>query len=284
MSIKSILVAVRGDGYGEGIMNHALKVASKFGSHIDVIHACPRPAEMLPFGVVMTSGMKETIINSAKTQADAEHVRVQELFNKYITDHGLTVTDHGAEPKDDVTVSWRALEGKQADLVAKHGVLADLVVVAQPDAELGMNTLEESLMTAGALTLMCPVKTTPACDNIAIAWNGGAEASRVVRSSMSILKKASTVTLLTSLIDRDDEKLCAHDMITYLAEHGVKAAVKELGPSVHGGDVLLHASTEVGADILVMGAYSHSRSREMVLGGATRHVMSHATIPVLMLH
>ncbi|MBT4888113.1 MAG: universal stress protein [Rhodospirillales bacterium] len=285
MTIRTILVPVRGDGKGEGVMDHAHALAKRFGAHIDAIHARARPQDLMPFGVLMTESMKATILDAAKQNAAQEEDRVRDLFNTYCKNNEIHIVHTNDAVSDGSSATWFESTGKQADLVGLFGRMADLVVVPKPDAELGINTLEASLMDAGALTLMCPPnKPQVLGDTIAVAWNGGAESARVIKAVLPALKLAKTVHILSNDVLGEKSGLTVTCMQIFLKRHGVNAEVHEFVRKDEIGEALLNAATDVGADMMVMGAYSHSRRRELVMGGATHYIIKNADMPILMLH
>ncbi len=285
MTIRTILVPVRGDSKGEGVLDHARAIAQRFNAHIDVIHARAKPADMLPFGVLMTDTMRETILNAAVAQAGAEEDRVRDLFKAYCETSNLVISDDYGDGSEGVTISWHELTGKQADLVGLWGRLADLIVVPKPGKGLGSNTLEAALMQTGALTLMCPdAAVSTLGDSIAVAWNGKAEAARVVKALLPLLQQASTVSILTTDMEGVSSELGPSHLQRYLACHGIGSSLQEVGTDKEIGVALLAAAKAAGADVLAMGAYGHSRRRELILGGATNEVVDFAEMPVLMLH
>jgi len=121
---------------------------------------------------------------------------------------------------------------------------------------------------------------------VLIAWNGSREATRAVNDAIPILKMATKVTVLS--VDPEgepDRRLPGADLALHLARHGIAAEAESTQALDIGvGDVLLSRAADLGADLIVMGAYGHSRLREMMLGGATRHLLQHMTVPVLMSH
>jgi len=285
MTIRTILLPVRGDGKGEHVLDHACKIAERFNSHIDVLHARAKPTDLLPYGVLMTDSMRKTILSAAETQAGTEEDRVRDLFKEYCEANSLRVVEEQGDGNNGVTVSWHEMTGKQADLIGVWGCLADMIVVPRPGKELGINTLEAALMQTGTLTLMCPDKPVSVIgESIALAWNGKEEAARVVKSVMPLLKQAGNVSILTTDPEGASMELGPARLQRYLAGHGVSASVQTVSTDKDIGLALLDATVAAGADVLAMGAYGHSRRRELVMGGATHDVIEFADIPVLMLH
>ena len=287
MSIKTILVPIRGDGKGEGVLDHACALASRFGSHIEAIHARARPEEYLPFGTLISAGMKETILQSARANAEEEEKHFQTLFKNYCTSNNLLILDTPPSPGNRVTASWREETGKQATVIAIRGRLADVIAVPRPDHEtrLGVNTLEAALTETGKLVLMTPPGPAKKVgSHVAIAWNGSSESSRAVTLAMPILSVAKKVTILVADTG-GGVTLSAEDLADHLRWHNIEPEVISFTTSSSdiGGPVLKQVE-EAGADLLVMGAYGQNRHREWVLGGVTQYVIEHSTVPVLLSH
>lgn len=287
MGIRQILVPIRGDGKGEGVLDHALALARRFKAHIDAVHCRPRPEDMLPFGISVPAMLKQSILSSAGGLADEEERRVRDLFANYCERNDLTRVERHPWPGDRVSISWREETGKQAAVVALHGRLADLIAVAQPDRQrnLGLNTLEAALLETGKPVLMCPPRPVAALGaHVAVAWNGSCEAARAVGAALSLLSAAETVTVMT-MSDREGPVLGPEALERYLANHGIAAAIQrhKSKPTAVGG-ALLEQSRAAGADMLLMGAFGQSRRRELVMGGVTQHIIEHADLPVLLTH
>jgi len=131
MTIRTILVPVRGDGKGEGVLDHALALGRRFHAHLDVVHCRPQPEDMLPFGVSVPAILKKDILASASSLADEEERKVKDLFEDYCRRNDLTLVAERPWPDDRISVSWREKTGKQAAVVGLYGRLVDLVAVAQ---------------------------------------------------------------------------------------------------------------------------------------------------------
>ena len=285
MTIRTIIVPVRGDGKGEGVLDHALAVATPFNAHVDVVHCRPRPEDLMPFGIPLNKALREAIQSSVNQTAGGEEEKLVGLFEDWCQRHGVAVDDQPPGPADKVSASWREETGKMANVVAVRGRLADVIAIARPDPEqnLGYNTLESALMNTGKLVMLCPARPVKTVGtHVAIGWNGSSQASRAVTSAMPILRKADKVTILCAPT-RTQGVLTADDLRRYLAWHEVEADQKTFESRERDvGRDLVENTKSAGADMLLMGAWGHSRQREMVLGGATEYVTEHADIPVLL--
>lgn len=286
MSIRTILVPVRGDGKGEGVLDHAVALATPFSAHIDVIHCQSPAAELLPYSTVITAAMRQTILDAAVTASHDEAERLQRLFADYLASRKIDLLDQPPAPAGRVSAAWRIVEGHQASVVAVRGRLADVIAVAQPAAGgPGANTLEAALLETGRLVLMCPAAAPQSVGrHVAIGWNGSAESARAVAAGLPILATAETITVFAAPEGAHDE-LTVGDLVRHLGWHGISVDSRTIDvPGNKVGQALLAESKAVGADVLLIGGYGHSRRRELVMGGVTRYIIEHGDLPVLMVH
>ena len=120
-------------------------------------------------------------------------------------------------------------------------------------------------------------------DRAIIGWNGSSTAARAIRAALPLLSLARSVTVV--IVDEDRPGVTGAEVAAYLARHDIAAQLREIEkPATGAGQALLRFAAEQNADWLVMGAYGHSRMREFLLGGVTRHIIADATLPVFMVH
>ena len=286
MSVRRILVPVRLDGKGENVLDHAMALAGK-NSHIEVVHCRPGPKDLIPFGVAVPSILREQITKSGDELADQEEKRVVQLFEDYAKSRKLKVVGVGeAHPKNAMSATFRVERGKQANIVSLRGRLADVVAVAKPDRDraIGRNTLEAALVNTGSLVMMCPENAPPKRigEKIAIAWNGSREAARAMTLALPLMAAAKKVSVMT--VAGEKLELTGSHVLSYLNDHDINGEHLEIKAGHNIGESLVAGAGTCGADCLLMGAYGSSRGRELVLGGATQHVVDHASIPVMMAH
>ena len=230
---------------------------------------------------------KPTIMSQAAELADQEEKRVVQLFEDYAKSRKLKVVGVGeAHPKNAMSATFRVERGKQANIVSLRGRLADVVAVAKPDRDraIGRNTLEAALVNTGSLVMMCPENAPPKRigEKIAIAWNGSREAARAMTLALPLMAAAKKVSVMT--VAGEKLELTGSHVLSYLNDHDINGEHLEIKAGHNIGESLVAGAGTCGADCLLMGAYGSSRGRELVLGGATQHVVDHASIPVLMAH
>ncbi len=283
--IRKILVPVRGDGKGDNVLAHAAALAHRHGAHIEIVHCRPRPEDLMPYGVAIPDFLRKQLIKQSYEVADQEEAGLREELQALADRLGLKLSEGGREAEG--TVHFVEEAGRQVDVIKRHGRLADVIAVAKPDRDrnLGKNTLKAALFHSGRPVLMCPpAETAPTRlgERVALAWNGSAEAARAVAQSLSLLRRADAVWILSNGEDAGSGT-SIEDLLAYLALQDIEAEAVTFGGR-RIGEGLLGASTDLGADILVMGAYGDSHERETVFGGNTQQIVDGATLPVLLNH
>jgi len=286
MTLRSILVPIRGDGKGESVLDHALCLAERHNAHLEILHCRPKPEDMIPYGVPVPASLRKSLISSASELADEEERKVRKLFHEYCEKRGLPEVDDFPWPQDGVSATWREATGKQANVIGVRGRLVDLIAVPKPDysQNLGLNTLQAALLESGKLVLMCPPKPCERLgEKVAIAWNGSGEAARAITAALPILEKAEEVVLMAP--SHKDLPVSDKEAKIYLETHGVSCSLKSFPtPTKAVAETLLDNAREAGADCLLMGAYGKSRQREMIMGGVTQYVVDHSEMPILFMH
>lgn len=215
----------------------------------------------------------------AKGIAD-DTVRIEAAFRAEAERHGLPAE------------WWLETEGGVA-AVCRRASYANLTVIGQAahdhEEELpGAQLVQQLLLTTGRPVLVVPETPDIAVpgSNVAVAWNGTREATRALADSLPLLAAADSVTVFEVRHgDPDDGFDGLTEVCRHLARNGIDARFKVIRTPDHNVGTLLHeAAVDSGCDLLVIGAYGHSRMFEVVLGSATKWLLEHATIPVLMSH
>jgi len=166
--------------------------------------------------------------------------------------------------------------------------LFDLVIVsggAPTEDHFASGVFEAALFETGRPVLvMPPSEIRELGSNVVIVWNGSDESVRALVLAMPFLRKASRVFVL-SVEGATVPGPHVHEVAEYLAHQGIESEARHVHPKrVSAGQAIVEESEGLGADLLVKGAYTHSRLRQMIFGGPTRHILEHATVPVLMAH
>jgi nucleotide-binding universal stress UspA family protein len=284
--IRKILVPVRGDGKGDNVLAHAAALAHHHSAHIEVVHCRPRPEDLMPYGVHIPEFLRKQIIQQSYKVADQEEEGIRAELE--VLAGKLNLDTSGNNIGSVATVSFIEAAGRQVDVIKRHGRLADMIAVAKPDRDrnLGFNTLKAALFNVGRPVLMCPpAQNLPKVlgARVALAWNGSAEAARALAQCKSVLRQAEKIWVLSNGADSGAGTSVA-DLEKYLLMHSISVTVEQFSPDKKIGNALLRASVDLGADMLIMGAYGDSHERETVFGGNTQTIVDKAEIPVLLNH
>jgi nucleotide-binding universal stress UspA family protein len=197
--------------------------------------------------------------------------------------------------KDKLAGDWIFRESDETGSAIAEAALYDLVVVGQPNPDAGLTGAiglrpQEIVLSCGRPVLVVPYagEFLDVGREILVAWNGSRESSRALHDAMFLLPEAESVTLIE--IDPPAPGAAAPaasaaQVAAALTRRGIAAkAETDTAGDIGVSDLLLSRAADLGADLLVMGAYGHSRMREFVLGGVSRDIFRHMTVPVLMSH
>lgn len=283
--LSKILVPVRDDGMAKSVIDHAGALAKRHKAHIVVAHCRTTADDFMPFGVPLPAFARDTILKQAKEYADQQEQEVRKQLHEFASQLGLEETDAPSRG----TPSIRMIEefGKMADVIKHNGRLADLIVVAKPDRDrnLGFNSLRSGLFRTGRPVLMCPPERDVPDglgSKLAIGWNGSLEASRAVAMTLDLASAADSVVVLSGG-KGEPHGATTEELVDYYALRGIKADVHSFEAKNPGAE-LLQRTVDIGADLLIMGAYGHNHERETLFGGNTQAVVDKAEIPVVFVH
>ena len=279
MPYKSILVHVDAFDACASRMELAIAVAVAHGAHLIGLHIRPSPAALAE---TMAGEIGDLWLNEFAKQTDQAAGKARSSFEAAVKAAG-------------VSAEWRDTTGPTIDTMALHARYADLCVVSQSgDNNQGLETegrLDHTLvLAAGTPVLVVPnVGRFPACGGrVLVAWDASREARRAVSDALPILERAKRVTVLTILPAGGKSghgDIPTADICLHLARHGVNTEGSQIqADDIDVGNMLLSRACDIEADLLVMGAYGHSRLREVILGGVTRFMLNHLTLPILLSH
>lgn len=292
-AFKCILAVITGADADQSVLETAHAFGRRFDSHIEVLHARGDPRDAVPFlGEGASGALIEQIMTTAQREAGTRAEKARQTFQSWIAKHAIPQVEGPPGPTQ-VSARWREETGREDELVSKLGRLVDLIVIARPAAETPAAspvTFEAALLDTGRAVLATPpTLSAAAIERIAsgptmIAWNGSAQAARAVSAARRILETAGEVRVVSSA-EGDMSAAATAGLVNFLAWHGIQARSAQLsGKTPTVGAALLADAEANNVGLLVMGAYTHSRLRHMVFGGATSHVLANAKLPVFMAH
>lgn len=278
--MKSIFVPVELHSSIDSVLKTAVHLARQFGSHIEGAPLGPDLPDLVAFDMPVSWTVSDQ--NAWREIADEAHRK----FESAMMENGVPLHEPGgpggaAAP----TCSWsgeHSLGDSQAAAMAR---VFDVSVMGRPGSDRGdprMATAEAAIFESGRPVLLAP--PAPAAtlgETIVISWNQSTETARAVAFAMPLLLKAKSVFVLTIDgfgVDGPPGELLARS----LRMHGVKAEALTRPNARSAGEAILDQTAKLGGDLLVKGAYTQSRLRQMIFGGATSHILAKAQIPVLM--
>ncbi len=289
MSIKTIVVPLSDAKTGEAPLKAALKVAHLFDAHLEALHVRTDPSRaMVDYGnEAMSSQVAEQMRQAIEERTKEHAAGVRKLFDDECASSGVAIVEVGPGTGG-VCASWREEAGDENLWIERRGRLADVTVMGRLSKDGDVPTvgaLETAILGTGRPILLAPPEEPDSIGKrVAIAWSGSAEAARATGLAMPFLKEADAVSVL-SVTEESNWACSPEDLAAYLAWHGVDAKARSITANgASTGALLLTEAVAEGADLLVMGAYTHSRLREMILGGVTKYVLNTTGPAVLMAH
>lgn len=286
---RYILVEATGREADMAVFRTAVGLARIHPAHLVFLHVQPvvqkvaLPVVSAEFGG--GAGIAE-LVASLQQEAVARHDKAKDTVHGFCAREliAMSSTPLDASP----SAEWRPETGEAAHWLAVHGRVADLTLLGRVRKQDNVSTdvIDAALMETGRPLLIVPPRL-PAQPGrtVAIAWKDTAEAASAVAAALPLLRRAHRVIILSVEEDARTDAAACERLRHALVWHNRATTVQRLAAAnVEPVDVLLNAATELGADLLVMGGYGHSRMREVVFGGFTRRVLQSADLPVLMAH
>ena len=278
MSYKTIVVHVDAGARRSERLGLACELAARYDAHLIGLFALEDMR--VPYAFGGTAGALLLMEERWRKEVAAEAKREFETLSA----------------RNGVKAEWRGSTRNAVAALALNARYADLVIIGQhergastDDERLPGYFVEETVLTAGRPVLVVPYvgRYSSIGARVLIAWNASREAARAVTDALPLLQAAKAVEVVAfdpSEAGADHGQQPGADIALYLARHGVKATAARQSARIDAGAQILSYASDFGADLIVMGAYGHSRVRELVLGGATRTVLESMTVPVLMAH
>ena len=280
--MRKILVSLTGFESDTAALDTAYLAARLFDAQIHCICARPTPAQI---GIGASPFEVGAAMNVAELIADLQKE------NELRTKNARLAFDRFRKQKDFASATWQQITGDEVEVTIAEARFHDLVVLGRPPEAAALSTagIGIVLVASGRPLLVAPSKSPEnIAPTVAIAWKDGPEAARAVTAAAPLLAKADRVIVLTA--NEGDAKanarvVSAERVPAQFRRHGSTTEARLVVP---GGrslpEAVLDTAAACGADILVMGGYGHSRLRELVFGGLTRHVLNSSSLPVFLFH
>ena len=278
MALKDILVHIDSTGPSPARLEAAIALAVAHEAHLIGVYVLTPPR--IP-GYVRAQ-ISEDILRQQAEAALATAAAAEAAFNDAVSRAG-------------VNGEWRLVEGDPLPVLSLHARYADIAVIGQrePAGEEGTDNLtlpDQLILSVGRPVLVIPYIGSYAAigQRVMVSWDASRLATRAVNDALPFLEKAKRVIVM-AVNPKGGEaghgEIPSADICLHLARHGINAEAHHVyADDVGVGDMLLSRAADEGIDLMVTGCYGHARWREIVLGGVTRHMLKHMTMPVLMSH
>jgi nucleotide-binding universal stress UspA family protein len=232
--------------------------------------------------------LRKSVEGQADKAALEKAAELQEFFEGHCEDNDIPISTKPTE-QGGATAAWYQEAGSVDEVLARHGLVSDLIAVPRPKIKKGVlrrspmgQAIEAILLSTGRPVLLEPPNSkAKKCSRIAIGWNASVECSRALAMTMPMLVEMDEVNVLVSRKRKASVKALAE----YLAWYGVKANIVLLdGKGESIGEAMLNVCAEIKADFLIVGGFSHARARELLFGGVTRYLLKNSNIVTIMTH
>ncbi len=285
--MKNILVPVELHSSIESVLHTSVLLARRFGGHIEGMPLGPDLPDLVAFDMPVSWTVTDQ--NAWREMADEAHRR----FETYMMENAVPLRAGAASgqhasthaPTHAPTHSWAGEQSFGDSQAASYARVSDVTVLGRPGAERGdarMATAEAALFESGRPVLLAPPAPVDTLgETIVISWNQSTETARAVAFAMPLLLKAKKVTVLTIenfMVEGPPGDLLAER----LANHGINVEAITRPNARSAGEAVLEQAGKLGCDLLIKGAYTQSRLRQMIFGGATAHILSRSRMPVFM--
>ncbi len=281
--MKTILVPLHGSDTGQTTFELAYRMAQQFGGYVEGLFVRQPPPIIAGEGITIPGEYLAQLVEESRKLADS----ARERFNAFMKEKGVPlhdVTFAGERP----TAGWREVEGLESQIVGEYGRLFDVIVIgcASKQTVADRNAMcEAALFDSGRPVLVTSPQLPPTLgETIVVAWNGSTETARTIAFGMPLLERAKRVVVLT--VEGATVPGPSADQVTqHLVRNGIRAETKiaQLEGRTSGVAVLEEAQ-KFNMDLLFKGAFTHSRLRQLIFGGATSHILVAAEVPVFMAH
>ena len=282
--MKTILLPFHDDDIDQSALETSLLLGQRFNSYIEGLFVWQPPQ------IIAGAGEGITLYGDYVTQIAAEGRQLasqaKERFKTLMAARNVPLSDAEAS-NNTLSAGWYEGEGLEDRVVGDYGRVFDIIVIgrsSRPTSGDWLSTCEAALFESGRPIILAPTNPPDTlAKTILIAWNGSTETARTIALGMPLLHQADKVIVLA--VENGSVPGPSNEQVArYLVRNDIPASAKTVALENSIGETVLQHAAAMGADLIFKGAYTQSRLRQMIFGGATRHIVSQATQPVLMAH
>jgi len=279
MSMKTILVPMENHDAMQSALETALLLGRRCDSYIEGF-ALRWSINEFMVGDVMGGAPLETYRDDIAEEAK----KAKQIFETFMQKHDVP---RATETTESLSFGWLDDASEGESFIGSYGRVFDVIVMKRRDEHSGPihdRAIEYGLFESGRPILLSPPSPPPQiATNVLIAWNCSTEQARAIALAMPLLQKADRITVLTVFGGTGVPGPSAEQLIRHLQRNGITA--KPMRVELDGrntGEAILATAQSLGCDLLIKGAYTQSRLRQWIFGGATQHVLGNAALPVLL--
>ena len=279
MGMKTILVPIENHDAMQSTLETALLLGRRCDSYIEGFALRWAINEFMVGDVV--GGMP---LETYRQDIAEEAKKARQVFETFMQKHDVP---RSTETTESLSFGWLDDVSEGESFIGSYGRVFDVIVMNRRDAKsspLHDRAIESGLFESGRPILLSPPSPPPQiATNVLIAWNCSTEQARAIALAMPLLQKADRITVLTVIGGTEVPGPSAEQLIRYLQRNGIVAAPMKVElDGRNTGEAILAAAQSLGCDLLIKGAYTQSRLRQWIFGGATQHVLANAALPVLL--
>lgn len=287
MKIKQILVPLTGETKAMHVPDLAFQIARESRAHVIGTDTVTEPGPFLDqTGVGMMAGYYDELFKTAEKVQRQKRQHAFASFDVSCKTAGIGLVDKPGATTE-VSAQWVSGEAYNGATVSTLGRLCDLIVINKPGDKAGyaeMQVFEAAVFTARRPVLLVPSTCTELGPRAAIAWNGSVEACAAVEGALSLLTGLDGIEVI-QVGDIPPGNASSEALVDYLGWHGIAAKIRKVADQNKStAKIIASEAKAAGATFLVLGAYTHSPLRELVLGGVTQSLVTTSDLPLVMAH
>lgn len=276
MSLSSILLALQPGQSNQPLLDAAAGLAARFGAHVEGI-VLAQPVRVSPSEAYLASDLA---VEDRSLRME-QMAMVEAAFRATLQGHAHSIAWHAALTSGDI-----------ATAIGDHSRASDLIMAAADNARMGGDPppvfrIGDLLMQAGRPVLVVPAGGIPArLEHALVAWKDEAPARRAIADSLPLLRKCRQVTVTSVVREADlpEARSRLRHLAGWLARHGIEAQQHPVASAGDDGGRIQQIAAEQGADLLVAGAFAHSRMQQWIFGGVTRTIIGSPKLCTLLSH
>lgn len=281
--MTTIMVPLLRESDSAALSATAAMLANKFEAKVTGLFVRRDPKHAIPLlGEGLTADMIQEMCDATEREGKRYAAEAKAAFTAEMENAGVASSgEQGARS------TWREMVGEVADHVGRSARTADFAICERPQEKNSAQAeiFNDLVFRSGRSVLMVPPEHNgPIFNKVLIAWNGRAECARAIGGALSLLKKAGEVVLF-QVGDIGEDRPTLEDIGEYLNDHGIdNSLIQEAHADASVGEAVHSKAQDMEADVIVIGAFSTARWRELILGGVTRHLIEKSSIPIYMSH